>query len=165
MKTVAVACGGKGTRLGCAGQKCLVEIEGRPFLHWKLDQLIARGADDIHLLVAYLADDVRAATADYPVTYHEDDGREVWAAHDAAGLPFVHWFTYGDSLLDVPLNHSFYPYVFVNDEHPTDAGLLYVWGQSRRFIPKHTTVRAHHLNTPADLEETRAYLRRHCLTR
>lgn len=154
------------------GQKCLVDVAGRPFLYWKLEQLVANGATELHLLCSYryldVMDAVDAWDHDTLVIYHLDDGIGQWAAHDKAvdeGLPFVHWLTYGDSLLDVPLAHSKLPYVYVNDEHPRDAGVIYTWGKAKKFIPKYTTERAHHLNTPADLEETRAHIRGYCLAR
>jgi MobA-like NTP transferase domain len=171
MKPVAVLCGGLGTRLGYEGQKCLVPVEGRPFLHWKLDQLIRHGASDIHLLVSYRAEDVwdsvTAREWDAQVRWHVDAGEGKWAAHDRAvddGLPFVHWVTYGDCLLDVPLKHSLYPYVYVNDEHPCDAGVIYTWGKAKKFLPKHTGARSFHVNTPEDLEVTRASVRRYRVT-
>ncbi len=164
-RPVAVLCGGLGTRLGYPGQKCLVPIAGRPFLHWKLDQLVKHGASEFHLLVAHKALDVYDSIGDKwgiaPVYYHTDDLIGQTAAHRQAApyMPFVHWLTYGDGLLDAPLRHSLMPYRYANDEF-SDAGLMYCWAGSFRFIPKHIDAPSYHINTPEDLERTSAYLHR-----
>lgn len=159
-KHVAVLCGGQGTRLGYPGQKCMVPILGKPFLAYKIDQLYDLGADVIHLLVGHHADEVRDYFGSWP-TYHYDKGVGITVAHRLAAqhLPFVHWLTYGDCLLDAPLHESSMPYVWVNDEHPNDAGLMMCWGQSFLFHRKRTHARSYHINTPADLARTEEYLR------
>ena len=172
-KAVAVACGGKGTRLGYDGQKCLLPIAGRPFLAWKLDQLAEQGATELHLLIGHRGADVLELVGSnwegIPVRYHHDDGVGPWAAADAATahMPFVHWFTYGDVLLDYPLRESLMPYMVITTNHPTeaantrwglDAGLYFRWGKSKLSIPKLTDARTWQINTPEALEETGAYL-------
>lgn len=159
-KHVAVLCGGKGTRLGYPGQKCMVPILGKPFLAYKIDQLYNLGADQIHLLVSHNASEVtdyfRGA---FPI--HYDAGYGVTNAHRQAAmyLPWVHWLTYGDCLLDAPLHESSMPYVWTNDEHPDDAGLMMCWGASFLFHRKHTDAPSYHINTSADLARTEEYLR------
>lgn len=175
MKAVAVACGGKGTRLGVAGQKCLVEVAGRPFLAWKLDQLVERGADELHLLVSHRAGDVvelvGAQWEGIPVRYHHDDGIGAWEAADRAAehMPFAHWFTYGDVLVDYPLRESMFPYIIVttalNGEEANygswlDAGLYHRWGKCRRFIPKFIKTPTVQINTPDALRDAHAALAR-----
>lgn len=177
---VAVACGGRGTRLGFDGQKCLVDVGGRPFLHWKLDQLIDGGADEFHLLISHRPGDVVDAVGSTwqgrPVRYHYDDGIGPWAAADKASeaMPYAplgpHWVTWGDVLVDYPLRESMFPYIVVTTNHPTepantphglDAGLYHRWGKSKRFIPKVIDTRTWQCNTPESLEECRANLARH----
>lgn len=173
MKAVAVACGGKGTRLGYQGQKCLVPVAGRPFLAWKLDQLVERGAEELHLLIGHRGADVLdlvgSAWAGVPVHYHHDDGIGPWAAADLASesMPFCHWFTYGDVLLDFPLRWSKMPYSVITTNHPTepantrfglDAGLYYRWGKSKLSIPKIVRTRTYQANTLESLAEVGAYL-------
>ncbi len=164
MRPVAILCGGKGTRLGYDGQKCLIPTAGRPFLHWKLDQLTGRGATAFYLLVNYRAGDVRDAIGDdwrgIPVTYLDDDPDPRLDL-----VPFVHWLTYGDSILDVELRPSMYPYVYVNAEHPKDAGVLFQWGRSTRGLARWTDAEALHVNTPKDWAHADENLRRYCLTR
>lgn len=164
-KPVAILCGGLGTRLGSDTQKCLTPVNGRPFLHWKLDQLTRSGATDFHLLVAHQAAEVEssigATWGDIPVDYHLDSGLGQAEAHLLAApyLPFTHWLTYGDCILDAPLRHSLCPYVYVNEEFPWDAGLRYCWGASTLAIPKRTSAQSIHINTPANLEQAHANLR------
>ncbi len=162
MRPVAVLAGGKGTRLGYDGQKCLAPVAGRPFLDWKLDRLLMVGATELHLLVSYRADDVRDLVGDdwfgVPVTYHYDNGANRVHAHHCADLPFFHWLTYGDCLLDVPLVYRPWPYRYTNTEF-ADAGVMFCWGRSSRFAPRKTEARSYHLNTRADLAECEAYLR------
>ncbi len=172
MKKVAVLCGGKGTRLG-QPVKCLAEVAGRPFLDWKLDQLEGWGADDIVLLVAHGADAICDHVGDR-CRYIEDDGTDPWEAHKAAHLPDPHWLTYGDVLIDVPLEYAdeSYAYVTTNtpDERPNisgtwlDCGLYYVRHGSTYFTFRHTPARTWQINTPDDLRRADAHLRRHGLS-
>lgn len=159
MKAVAVACGGRGTRLGEPGQKCLVDLHGRPFLHHKLDQLAGHNATEFHLLVAYDAWAVYASVGttwdNIPVIYHHDNGTSHIHAHHTAPLPYVHFYTYGDTLLNVPLRHAARPYTYSNNEYE-DAGVSYCWGSRLPRRHRHTDAIAYHCNTPEDLEITRA---------
>lgn len=169
-KAVAILCGGKGTRLGYAGQKCMVPIDGRPFLAYKLDLLCKQGATEFHMLVAHKAVDVYTGIGQSwksrPVHYHIDPGVSALDAHARAAkhMPFVHWLTYGDSIFDVPLKHSLFPYVVGNPEFE-DAGLLYCWGGSYKGLRKFADVPAVHCNTQDDLRKAYAYLKRHGLAR
>lgn len=167
MKAVAILCGGLGTRLGVEGQKCLADTAGRPFLHWKLDQLAENGATDFYLLVSHESSAVQRMVGDdwygLPVSYIRDEGVGAWEAHDLAApqMPFVHWLTYGDVLLDYPLRPSLYPYMVVTANSPVepyningeflDAGLYYCWGGSKRFLLKETPERTWQINTPDQL--------------
>ena len=170
MKAVAILCGGKGTRLGYDGQKCMVPVAGRPFLAYKLDLLCARGATEFHLLVSHRQVEVYTGIGKVwngrPVHYHSDSGYSAERAVQAASrhMPFIHWLTYGDSIFDVPLKHSMFPYVYSNPEFE-DAGLLYCWGASMRGLRKFSDTWAVHCNTPADLARAETYLRRRGLAR
>jgi hypothetical protein len=150
-------------------------VNGRPFLAWKLDQLAAHGADELHLLIGHRGADVLDLVGSnwngIPVRYHHDYGIGPWAAADIASqhMPFAHWFTYGDVLLDYGLRDSLMPYMVITTNHPTepantrwglDAGLYYRWGKSKLAIPKRTDLRTYQVNTPEALEECRAALHR-----
>jgi hypothetical protein len=136
---------------------------GRPFLDWKLEQLAAAGATDLHLLVAHRQDEVRDwigdVYADLPVTYHVDSGDGRRAAHRTADLPPVHWLTYGDCLLDVPLEHRPFPYRWANTEF-RDAGVAYCWGRNERCASRWTASRSHHINDSAAYAECESFLKR-----
>ena len=173
MKTVAVLCGGKGTRLG-GSVKCLAEVAGRPFIDWKLEQLEQHGADDIVLLVAHGAEQIRAHVGDR-CRYIEDAGLGTWEAHATAHLPDPHWLTYGDVLIDVPLYEDDESYVYVTtnspDEPPNifgtflDCGLYYVRHGSTYFKFRHTPARTWQINDPESLRRADAHLRGHGRTR
>jgi len=58
MKAIIVAAG-RGRRLGSETEalpKCMVEVGGRPILHWQLDALRAAGVDDVVVVRGYRGD-------------------------------------------------------------------------------------------------------------
>jgi choline kinase len=58
MKAIIVAAG-RGKRLGVETDgipKCMVQVGGRPILHWQLDALAAAGVDDVVIVRGYLGD-------------------------------------------------------------------------------------------------------------
>lgn len=170
MKAVAVLCGGRGTRLGYSGQKCMVPIDGKPFLAYKLDLLVKQGATEFHLLCSHKVVDVYRGIGTTwkgrPVYYYVDEGFSPYQAHLQASkhIPFVHWLTYGDSIFDVPLKHSLFPYVYANPEFE-DAGLLYCWGGTMKGLRKFADKPAVHCNTYDDLQRAYAWLRRRGLAK
>ncbi len=75
---VVILCGGLGTRLGeitKSSPKCLVDINGRPFLYHQLDLLKRSGLSRVVLCVHHYADQVRAAAFAY-------DGMEISMVYD-----------------------------------------------------------------------------------
>ncbi len=172
MNTVAVLCGGKGTRLGVP-VKCLAEVAGRPFLDWKLEQLEGFGADDIVLLVAHGAEEIRAHVGDR-CRYIEDDGIGTREAHAAADLPDPHWLTYGDVLLHVSLVIAPASYRTVTANSPDerynidgwllDCGLYFFRDRKPCTLQRRVEARTWQINTPDDLRRADAHLRRHGLS-
>ena len=64
MRAVVLAAG-EGTRLRPLTSdrpKCLVELAGRPLLHWQLDALAAAGVEDITIVTGYRDDQITAGT-------------------------------------------------------------------------------------------------------
>ncbi len=62
-----VLAAGRGTRLGRLSEsvpKPLVEVAGRPVLHWTLEWLAAAGARDVWLNLHHLGEKIRAAVGD-----------------------------------------------------------------------------------------------------
>jgi NDP-sugar pyrophosphorylase family protein len=113
-RTVVVLAGGLGTRvahLTGSSAKAMLPIDGRPFLDFKLAELVAAGAEHIFLLVGHGAEEIRSRVETHrcgaSVTLVEDGpvllgtGGAVRRACDR--LPERFWVTYGDTLLDVPL--------------------------------------------------------------
>ena len=63
MKHGLILAGGKGTRLReitKGGQKAIVDINGRPFLSYLIEQLFSQGFDKIYVAAGYRAADVRS---------------------------------------------------------------------------------------------------------
>lgn len=54
--TVVITCAGSGTRLGLKRNKSLLEINGRPLIHWQLQMF--QNIDDLRIVVGYQAHDV-----------------------------------------------------------------------------------------------------------
>jgi choline kinase len=62
VKAIIVAAG-RGRRLGSETEalpKCMVEVGGRPILHWQLDALAAAGVDDVVVVRGYRGDCIAA---------------------------------------------------------------------------------------------------------
>lgn len=113
---VVVLAGGQGTRLRSVSgglPKALVPVGGKPFLEWKLAELSKGGASRVHLLTGYGADQIAdfLSTAKPPVeVVVQPDGPTPLGTGGALvayadQLPDSFVVTYGDSLLDAPLNH------------------------------------------------------------
>ncbi len=154
---VAVLCGGKGTRLG-EPIKCLTEVAGRPFMDWKLEQLVRMGATDLTLIVGPFEQEF--ARYDLPMVADPQEGIQ-------RALPSLWpwWWTMGDVLLEQPLRGE--AVCFVNRGTQIgglwlDCGLYHGRGPWQMV---ETTAQPWHINTPEDLKETGAHLHRLCRTR
>jgi glucose-1-phosphate cytidylyltransferase len=113
LETVAILCGGRGTRLAGELPKPLVEVGGRPIV-WHVASIFARqGVRRVVLLTGYRAGLVAAwaAGAEWPagvevtcVDTGEDTptGGRVLAAAETIG-PGAFFLTYGDGVADVDL--------------------------------------------------------------
>ena len=55
-KTVVIGCAGIGSRLGLGQSKALINIHGRPLIHWQLDML--KDVEDVRIVVGYQAKEV-----------------------------------------------------------------------------------------------------------
>lgn len=67
MLPLAILAGGYATRLGSLTAevpKCLIEINGRPFVDWQLDLLIMKGFSDFIFCVSYKSDAVQEYLGD-----------------------------------------------------------------------------------------------------
>lgn len=117
MLPVVVLAGGLGTRLApvtrAAIPKALVEVNGRPFIDYKLAGLARDGARDVVLLIGALGEQVEAHVGSgeqwgLRVRYRADGpvllgtGGAVRAATDL--LPESFWVTYCDTYLQFDLN-------------------------------------------------------------
>lgn len=107
---VAVLCGGKGTRLGALTKdkpKILVEVAGRPFLHWLLKCLDSAGIGRVILFAGphYVRiDDELIAIGREDIECIDDNGRAQYGTGGAIQdyidyLPTEFAVVYGDSYL------------------------------------------------------------------
>ena len=116
-RSVAVLAGGLGIRVAhltdVDAPKAMLPIGGRPFIDFKLAELVAAGADEIVLLTGFGSGALRAHVEaegpdGVPVRVVEDGprllgtGGAIRRALDLLPDPF--WVTYGDTLLDVDLD-------------------------------------------------------------
>ncbi|HEX2039691.1 MAG TPA: sugar phosphate nucleotidyltransferase [Acidimicrobiales bacterium] len=116
MLPVVVLAGGLGTRVetltGGVLPKALLPVAGRPFVDHKLEQLRHEGVSSVVLLVGHRAQPIVEHVGDgsrygMAVRCVEDGpvllgtGGAVRAALDS--LPDAFWVTYGDTLLDAPM--------------------------------------------------------------
>ena len=67
MLPLAILAGGYSTRLGSLTKdlpKCLVEINGRPFVEWQLDLLVESGYSDFIFCISYKSEMIQEYLAD-----------------------------------------------------------------------------------------------------
>lgn len=112
MQCVILA-GGRGIRLGAltaATPKALVDLAGRPFLHYQLELLRRAGVKDIVLCIGYLGSRIEQAIGDgsrfgLAIRYSDEGSRPLGTAGALRNaLPLLDesfMVTYGDTLLSV----------------------------------------------------------------
>jgi NDP-sugar pyrophosphorylase family protein len=113
-----VLAGGKGTRLNAVTNgrpKILAPLLGRPFLHWKLEQLANQGVDEVILLLGngfedvlrdlkdYIPDNPAIPSIKWIVDAVPNTGTGGALINALDGLPEFFTLTYGDNLLNFPL--------------------------------------------------------------
>lgn len=116
MRTVVVLAGGLGTRVSGVTRgrlpKALIPIDGEPFLHHKLTELLRLGADRAVLLLGHGSEQIigfirEGQRWNLDIEIIEDGPRLLGTGgsiKSATGaLPDQFWVTYGDTLLDVDL--------------------------------------------------------------
>jgi NDP-sugar pyrophosphorylase family protein len=117
MQPVVVLAGGLGTRVAHLTApelpKALLPLDGRAFIDYELASLAVAGATEVVVLAGYGADQLRAHVGDgrrfgLSVSLVDDGpvllgtGGAIRAAVDR--LPPIFWVTYGDTLLQVPVD-------------------------------------------------------------
>jgi HAD superfamily phosphoserine phosphatase-like hydrolase len=55
-KSLVLSCAGIGSRLGLGQTKALIEIEGKPLIHWQLEQF--KEIEDVRIVIGFQANDV-----------------------------------------------------------------------------------------------------------
>lgn len=74
---------GKGTRMDSDLPKVLLEVAGRPMLHWVVEACFAAGVERCVVVVGYGGDKVREALADEPRCVFVDQTEQLGTAHAA----------------------------------------------------------------------------------
>lgn len=105
---VAILCGGKGTRLGELTRdtpKALVDVNGRPFIHWQLDLLRRQGFRLVVVCTGHLARKFDGVFDVYSDMVVVSEGSPELGTADRVrrALPLLgdeFWVLYGDSYLD-----------------------------------------------------------------
>jgi molybdopterin-guanine dinucleotide biosynthesis protein A len=184
----AVLCGGSGGRLLGDNpdvlQKCCVEVAGRPFLHWRIEQLLRCGYTDLHFITkGRYAAEVKMVVGDYPVHIEDISGNKFQAASYAAelGKNDTVCVVNGDTWMDIPPYYDSVhqtplmllvppfeghpPNVCMRSATPNylDAGVYWInneWPQIWEYMVR-IGERPYHLNTPKDKVELDAHLRRY----
>lgn len=174
-----VLCGGRGTRLGYDGQKCMAPVAGRPFIVHKINNLRALGHTDLYFLTGHEGDEIEEHVHQAGYPYRRDvglgRGLALLEAHDS--LPDWFWLTYGDTLLEYDREHveaiwskCRKPIQTVNSDGVDYGAMILPRDAFTRMRPFHDTVNAlhpvkypvhapwHHINTPEDLAETEAFV-------
>jgi MurNAc alpha-1-phosphate uridylyltransferase len=140
MLPVAILAGGYGTRLGSAAKdlpKCLIEINGRPFVDWQLDLLVKSGFTRFVFCVSYKSDLIRNHLGDgsdrgIDIQYSIDGdiqlgtGGAIQKALPILGRQFG--VVYGDSYL--PINYSRVEQFFLAS---SSKSLMTVYKNENRF--------------------------------
>lgn len=163
---VTVLAGGRGTRLASAwaGPKCLVPVgpNGTPFIWHKLEQLRENGATTFTVLVGpHLKEFRKFLGGQSGVRLMPDDQFGV-----ADCIKYVGpngWWTMGDVLCPLPLWGRDTATMYVYPRPGGNIAGLYVDCGLYLGTSKWNLVETPHypytINTPADLEATRAHLR------
>ena len=113
---VVILAGGYGTRLEEVAEgkaKVLVSLKGRPFLQWKITELVSQGVASIYILVGFRGDQVFSALshAEIPasICVKSDGPKPLGTAQSLRqtlelvnGDRFI--LTYGDNLLELPIS-------------------------------------------------------------
>jgi NDP-sugar pyrophosphorylase family protein len=137
---IAVLAGGLGSRLGALTQdfpKCLIEVKGKPFVHWQISLLKDAGYEDFVFCVSHKADQIVKYLGDgsefgIRIKYSFDGNSQIGtggAIHKALSLLGPEFaVVYGDSYL--PINYS---QVEESFSHRSKAALMTIFQNNGYF--------------------------------
>lgn len=113
-----VLAGGLGTRIQTVTEnkipKALIEVNGHPFLYWKLESLITMGISSVTILVGFMETQIEqyVESADFKldIAIHSDGPSLLGTAGAVVNaldhLPDFFWLTYADSLVLADLEEA-----------------------------------------------------------
>lgn len=161
-----VLAGGLGTRLREVTRdqipKALVDVNGRPFLHYKLASLVQMGVTDVTVIGGQLGSQVDeflkvSSPSELSISYREDGPSLLGTAGSIAKmrseLPDTFWVTYGDSFVTADLQMA--------EEHEESVGacsVMTVLHNHDRYEISNTTIsdgliRSYEKNTEPNTHE------------
>lgn len=179
MIPVAILCGGKGTRLAPLTDhlpKCLVDVNGKPFLLHQLALLKKHGYTRVVLLVGHLCEPIIALIGDgkqlgMKITYSHDGplplGTDFAIRKALPQLGPMFFVLYGDSYLDCDyraVEQKLRDYVFLDAVLTTYETVDYGLRAYRQFPPETymelpMPKRWEEIGSPEGLERVRAITR------
>ena len=117
MFTTFILSGGLGTRLGSITEdvpKCLIPVNGKPFIHWQLEYLQEQGIKSVIICVGHLSEAVYEELKDkknYDMKISfSNDGNDLLGTGGAIRKALENFYVknlfvlYGDSLLNIDMN-------------------------------------------------------------
>lgn len=122
----------------------MVEVNGRPFIDWKIEELVRYGVERIVVLTGFRAETLHhhvgqrwghgAVTVEC-IAEAQPLGTGGAIAAAVRELPEAFWLTYGDTLLDAPIA----PIITAWDD-PRHEVLMSVIENCDRVLPSNTTI-------------------------
>ena len=152
MKTLPciILCGGIGSRLGNVVNdipKCLVEVNGKPFIYYQLKLLEYSGIRDVLLSIGHLSHMVKQYVNSYNtnlnITY-SDDGKELIGTGGAVkkALSLIDTpaaVMYGDTFLDISFKEVFKKF------NETKDPLMVIYKNDKQFDTSNAYIKNDHL--------------------
>ena len=168
MLPVVLLSGGLATRLRPHTEtipKAMIDVAGKPFIHWQLKQLKEQGIGHVFLCIGYLGEQIEEYIGDgsrygLSVTYAYD-GDKLLGTGGAIKkiihqLPDAFFITYGDSYLDVsykPIKEAFINSgkqglmtVYKNKDLYDVSNVIFQNGQLLSYSKKYKSAEMHHID-------------------
>jgi hypothetical protein len=167
-----ILAGGRGTRLGeltTSTSKCMIDIEGKPFLHWLLQHYINQGFEHITINTGYASSSITSYVWSdligyYDIKYAKDHNLKsgfqngtAWFYSPKSIVTTGHIVVNGDTWIQEPLPlYTDSPWILSCND--VDAGAQFV---SRGKIKIFSTPQFFDIGTLKGLSQFRRYFKTH----
>ena len=153
---IVILAGGKGTRLGDLTKdipKPMVEVCGKPFLHWLIERYVEQGfADNIVVSTGYQKEIITNYPWPWNLAFYPDLAEKSHLDfYDTAGM----WVVNGDTWILRDLPDTSTPIVM--NDHGIDAGAQFTGLGKARLVQ----TAFYDIGTPSGLERFREYFTTH----